>query len=195
MKAKLAGLAVALMALAAGLVLDVRTVGGEDMLPSHLPGDVVVFGPGAPSHGDVVLLTDPSDPERTVLRRVLGLAGDTAVIDGAELSLQGVVVRRREMERTDARVVTNEGDLYLTQTLPREHSEPTTTLTVPADHVLVLADNRDQALDSRWWGPIPADAIHGRALVRLGSSDAWRGAITFGSVDGPWIPPSKQPLD
>ena len=187
------------LALVAGVasawLLDVRVVAGDDMAPSLLAGDVVVVDRYAPEPGDVVLLADPSDPDRTALRRVIATSGQGGVLSGADLEIGGQDVRRREMERTEARVVTNEADRYLVQHLPRVHSEGDLAFEVPADHVFVLADDRDRALDSRWWGPVSNDAVRGRVLVRIGSSDAWRSAVTWRSIDGPWIPPSKQPMD
>lgn len=196
MRARLAGLGVAtLVGVTVLWRFDVAVVSGDEMAPSILPGDVLILDHSAPTHGDVVSLTDPADPDRRVLRRVLALPGESGGLDGPQVSLQGEGVRRREMERTEARVVTNEADRWLVQHRPREHSEPDRTFDVPDGHVWLMADARDDAIDSRWWGPVPIASLHGRVALRVGSSDAWRAPVTVASVDGPWIPPSRMPQD
>ena len=69
-------------------------VAGESMLPTLLPGDrvlaIVGLGPLRPAIrvGDLVALTDPRDPERTMIKRVAGFDGGGVVVrgDNAEAS-------------------------------------------------------------------------------------------------------------
>lgn len=183
MKRKLGlGAVVVVIALAATL-LDVATAPDAEMSPSILEGDQVLLGPvGTPEPGDVVVVDDPSAPGRLVLRRVIGVAGDSGPYG----------TRRREMFRGDDLVVLNEADRWLIAERTGQRLESSIRLDTPQHHVYVLADNRDLGLDSRDWGPVALDRIEARVLVRWGSSDAWRGPVSVGAEDGPWIPPSKQ---
>jgi hypothetical protein len=60
--------------------------------------------------------------------------------------------------------------------------------------VFLMADARDQAIDSRWWGEVPRSDLGRKVWFRWGPSDTWRGAMSKGSADGPWlVPPPKAP--
>ena len=50
------------------------------------------------------------------------------------------------------------------------------TFEVPEGHWFLLADNRDGAVDSRWWGPVPESRIQGVVRLRQGPEDPWRSA-------------------
>jgi signal peptidase I len=53
--------------------------------------------------------------------------------------------------------------------------------TVPDGTIFCLGDNRDNSLDSRFWGPVPLDFVKGRAVLIYWSYEAgrndwqWRG--------------------
>ena len=52
---------------------------------------------------------------------------------------------------------------------PRDNLNP---ITVPADSYFVMGDNRDQSLDSRFWGYVKMHKIKGRAFLVYWS---WKG--------------------
>jgi len=47
-------------------------------------------------------------------------------------------------------------------------------VTVPEGHWYLMADDRDVALDSRWWGPIAEAEIQGVVRVHRAQEDLWR---------------------
>jgi signal peptidase I len=41
---------------------------------------------------------------------------------------------------------------------------------VPADSYFMMGDNRDDSLDSRYWGAVPSEKLLGKALVSFSFS-------------------------
>lgn len=181
----LAGLGLAGLAAAAVLV-PMRTVVGDDMAWSLQDGERVWIVPDRVRKADVVLLEDPLQPGRMVLRRVIAGPGQKVRIDDGGVRVNGKRIRQTDMGEDGPHRVVKEviwsspparPNPYLTQlaTLPVAWSSPG-VVEVPDDHWYLLADNRDVALDSRWWGPVPAAAIEGVVRARLGTADTWREA-------------------
>ncbi|MBT9258066.1 signal peptidase I [Phycicoccus sp. MAQZ13P-2] len=98
--------------------------------------------------GDVVLLDAP-DGSGLLVKRVAAVAGeDVAILDGV-LTVDGVPVEEPWVDPGDVDSVYAE--------LGR----------VPADHVVVLADHRPDARDSRTFGPVAVSALHGRVVATV----------------------------
>lgn len=77
--AALASVAVAAAALIGLRRLDVVEVRGRSMAPTLLPGDRLLVVRGSPRPGDVVLVADPREARRELIKRVTRLDGDGAV--------------------------------------------------------------------------------------------------------------------
>ena len=76
MRRFLLGLTFSLAVALAWISTRTHAVAGDDMAPSVMDGDLVVSIPtSAILPGDVVLIQDPLDPSRTILRRVMAVAG------------------------------------------------------------------------------------------------------------------------
>ncbi|MSQ26447.1 MAG: signal peptidase I [Dehalococcoidia bacterium] len=106
-------------------------------------GHVVPFG--EPRRGDVIVLRDPSQPERNLIKRVIGLPGETV-----EVRLGMVYINDRRLDE-DYLVYRD------TRTVART--------TVPARGYYVMGDERIDSLDSRIIGPVPKENIIGKAWV------------------------------
>ena len=124
-----------------------------------------------------------------MVKRVVGLPGDSVEMRGEQLLINGVAVVYAPAE------VPADGDLpadtrsaaheYFTEELPG-HAHPIMVLParraarsfgpvqVPDDRYLVLGDSRDNSKDSRFIGFVPRDSIIGRAHHVLYSLDADR---------------------
>jgi signal peptidase I len=109
-------------------------------------GEGVYFPMGRPQRGDVVVFKDVRGQERDLIKRVIGVEGDMIGI------VNGVVYRNGQALE----------EPYILSALPGQEMR---AQTVPPGHVFVMGDNRPASSDSRSWGPVPLEAIIGRAWV------------------------------
>jgi signal peptidase I len=122
--------------------------------------------------GDIIIFKKPGDdinPGNVLVKRAVGLPGDTLEIHGGALSANGVA--------TDGPYVRH---LPHDPTPPLDEFGP---VRVPPGHYFGMGDNRDNTFDSRFWGPIPRDNVFGRLSLLYWSYEAepnshiWRGAV------------------
>ena len=151
-----------------------------------------------PERGDVVIVTPPGR-NTDYIKRVIGLPGDTLEVRGGVVFLNNVPVKRGPVHNVlipidtnttcnafpDGRKLVN-GKAFcqlplVRETLPNGRSYETVDLgpsmtddygpiKIPAHHVFLMGDNRDQSADSRvpldqlgLGGPVPWEYIGGRA--------------------------------
>jgi len=161
-----------------------RRVVGDDMLWTVKPGDIVWIVPDRVRKADVVLVDDPLDPGKQVLRRVIAAPGEKVRVDDSGVRVNGKRIRQTEMGDQPGLRIRKEviwskpparANPYFTQlSVPEVAWSTPGVLEVPEGHWYVMADNRDAAVDSRWWGPVPESAIHGVVRARYGEVDTWR---------------------
>jgi signal peptidase I len=99
-----------------------------------------------PNRYDIVVLKLPNQGDELLIKRVVGLPGETVEIHGGRVFVNG--------EPLDEPFVDEE-------TLPGRNGR----VTVPPLHVFVLGDNRNHSNDSRSFGPVPIENIVGRAWL------------------------------
>lgn len=148
----------------------------DDMSPSYLKGDLVLITPGTPAPGAVVAVVDPLEPQRWTLRRVESTGGAVAYVDGAfRTSPEPPTVL--DMGELPGVRVHKQGD-HLVQHLDRPIRWDMNERGVPDGDTFVSADARDEAMDSRWWGPLPRPAVQGVVRIRIGvPGHPWRSWI------------------
>ncbi len=139
--------------------------------------DKVLVRLGEPELGDIIVFTypdpDPSNPRVDYIKRVIGLPGDTIEMR------ENVVYRNgHKLNEPYTRYIYSGGQFghYIKTPMfvkGNDHSfEP---VKVPEGKYFVMGDNRDDSKDSRYWGFVDLDAIHGKA---------WRIYWSWGSKAG-----------
>ena len=131
--------------------------------------------------GDVVVFRYPIDLQQTFVKRVVGVPGDRLRIVGKELWVNG--------KKTEEPYVVHKSDYidayrdnFPSTPLSMQIYEPAMTMlrdhvadgevVVPEGHYFAMGDNRDQSLDSRYWGFVPRENIVGKPLIIYWSYDA-----------------------
>jgi signal peptidase I len=136
-----------------------------------------VFPYRQPERGDVVVFKYPEDPRRDFIKRCVAVAGDTVEIRRKQLYLNGEAVDEPRVVHKDPRTFDDLPTVPVSSRI-RDNFGP---LTVPDGTIFCLGDNRDNSLDSRFWGPVPLDYVKGRAVLIYWSYEAgrddwqWRG--------------------
>ncbi len=115
----------------------------------------VLIPTGEPARGDVIVFRYPEDEEKDFIKRIVGVPGDTVEIRNKQVYVNGApAADSGYTQRVDPGTI--DGSIN-----PRDNFGP---VTVPSGAYFVMGDNRDQSLDSRFWGYVSAEKIKGKAL-------------------------------
>ncbi len=118
------------------------------MAPVLEPGDWVIARrvSGVPERGDVVVFRDPTGSGMNLVKRVIGLPGETVSITNGRVGIDGAILA----DRWAVGVTTHDGEWD-----------------VPPGHVWVLGDNRGASRsDGRTIGPTPLEDVGWQVVAR-----------------------------
>jgi signal peptidase I len=128
-----------------------------------------------PQDGDVIVFEWPEDPTKNFVKRLVGLPGDTLEMRDGKLMRNGRMLNEPYVLHTDPDMDPAPEDFrwqrdYVVKTAnatvgyhpSRNNWGP---LVVPTGNYFVLGDNRDNSLDSRYWGFVADSLVKGRPFV------------------------------
>lgn len=127
----------------------------NDMNPTLQRGDrflvdKMAFRDSLPQVGEVVVFKNPAEPQRTYIKRIVALAGDTVEVRDGRLLVndQPVGEENRELDDFGPEVV-------------------------PRYNCFVVGDNLVISRDSRHFGPVPNAAVLGKATTLFWPQESW----------------------
>lgn len=148
--------------------------------------------------GDVVVFRYPVDPSQYFVKRVIGLPGDHIRLQNKMVFVNGSQLQESYVIHTMPNLNLYRDDFPLHDGMPpdvdrrwrRELNRHLDRgeLVVPRGEYFVMGDNRDQSLDSRYWGFVPQGNIMGRPLViYLSINDGSQAGTRAAGSDGKLI--------
>jgi signal peptidase I len=124
-------------------------VDGFSMVPTLQDGEYVLvnrlaYRTGFPERGDIIVFSSPQSSDLDLIKRVIGLPGDTINISGGVVKVNGQALD--EPYIAAAPVYNGEWN-------------------VPEGNLFVLGDNRNDSSDSHAWGLLPIQNVIGKAIL------------------------------
>ncbi len=172
------------------------------LIGDHLLVDKLAYAPPGPisrfilpytrvKRGDIVVFHYPVDIRQTFVKRVVGLPGDHLKLVSKQLFING-----KPLDEPYKFLKTPYYDSYRdnfpsppnSQVDDRainmlEHHVAGGEVVVPPGKYFVMGDNRDNSLDSRYWGFVPRDNIIGKPLLIYWSYDAPTERLVNSGID------------
>ncbi|MGB9836908.1 MAG: signal peptidase I [Candidatus Saccharicenans sp.] len=127
---------------------------------------------------DIVVFKYPRDLKKDYVKRVIALEGEKVEIKDKEVYVNDRPLDEKYKVHIDAQVFQKNG-YYQYDDVIRDNFGP---VVVPPGHLFVMGDNRDNSLDSRYWGFLPMSYIKGRPWLIYFSYEAERDAYLKNGV-------------
>ncbi len=135
-------------------VIQGNLISGISMEPGLVDNQYVMVNKIAyllhsPERGDVIVFHKPQNTNDDLIKRVIGLPGDTVKTDSTHIWVNDVLLR----------------ETYINAPANRPLNPIADTWRVPPNQYFVLGDNRPFSEDSRYIGFIPKEFIVGKAVL------------------------------
>lgn len=161
-------IALAVALLIRAFVVQVYLVEGPSMEPTlhtneRLLVNKFIYRFRGPKPGEIIVLQDPNQPTRELIKRVIAVGGETIEVKKSVVYVDGKPLKEPYINT----VVTKPDDMPPVQ--------------VPKGYIFVMGDNRSWSFDSRAIGPIAVDKVDGEAFFMFWPIDRF----AYGPLDQP----------
>jgi signal peptidase I len=133
-------------------------VDGFSMNPTLQNGEYILvnklaYKTGHPERGDIVVFKFPMNPQEDLIKRVIGLPGESVTVHDGVVSVNGAPLDE-----------------------PYINAEPfyDGEWKIPEGQLFVLGDNRNDSRDSHQWGLLPIENVIGRAVLIYWPPEEWQ---------------------
>lgn len=140
------------------LIINVGHVGGVSMDPTLVDGErffinKFVYLVHPPRRSDIVQLIDPSKDGQLIVKRVIGLPGETVIIRDNRVVVRDSAGNEETIDET-----------YLPEGTQTHIADDTQEFVVGEYEFFLLGDNRSSSKDSRHFGPLHRKYVNGRVI-------------------------------
>jgi signal peptidase I len=131
-----------------GFSMNPTLQNGEYVLVSRLSYKLDI-----PKRGDIIVFSFPVDQRQDLIKRVIGLPGETVSIQNNSVKIDGLSLQEPYIAQAP---------LYSGEWI------------VPEGNLFVLGDNRNDSKDSHQWGLLPVENVIGKALMIYWPPREWK---------------------
>ena len=133
-------------------------VDGFSMRPTLQDGEYILvnkmaYKTGKPQRGDIVVFMFPMNLEEDLIKRVIGLPGESVSVQDGVVSINGIPINEPYINAA-----------------PFYNGE----WQVPEGQLFVLGDNRNDSRDSNQWGLLPIENVIGKAVLIYWPPEVWQ---------------------
>jgi signal peptidase I len=186
-----------------GYVIPSASMEGSLLTGDHVFVDKLTYAPqGATSsrllpyrdvrRGDIIVFRDPVDLNKDLVKRAIGIPGDRIRLVNKQLILNGHAVHEPYVQHITSYIdpyrdnfpAVPPNDPQVVQPARAMLAENVVDgeLVVPPEYIFAMGDNRDDSLDSRYWGFVPRRNIEGTPLLIYWSFDAPTADLINGNI-------------
>ena len=173
------------------------------LIGDHLLVDKLAYAPAGPvskfilpyepvQHGDIIVFRYPIDISQTFVKRAIGIPGDRLKIINQQIYRNGVKLKEPYVYHKNPYPDTYRDNfpgtepnamLYEPAKDMLQNHVTNGEVVIPPNCYFAMGDNRDNSLDSRYWGFVPRENIIGKPLIIYWSYNASTENLASSSVN------------